>query len=117
MGKRKIKHVKEFTVKRSKWWRGKGEDKSSLRKPGGKQCCLGFYARACGMKAKDIKNVRLISSIKENQVKFELLSAFGVHDEFDLAQINDDEFYDDITREQKLINRFVKHGITVTFED
>lgn len=49
--------VKEFTVIRSKWARGRGE--GLLLNPEGQRCCLGFLGSACGYEDGAIKNVAL----------------------------------------------------------
>lgn len=44
-----IKDIKSFTIDRSKWVRGgKGGEACMLNKQGN-MCCLGFYAKACGL--------------------------------------------------------------------
>jgi len=43
----------KLIIKRKRWLRGK-PDNSALRNADGKQCCLGFLARACGATTKDI---------------------------------------------------------------
>ena len=47
--------VKSFTVNRRSWLRGTGE--GMLLDDQNKKCCLGFYARECGLSAKDIRGL------------------------------------------------------------
>jgi len=45
----------KLIIKRKRWLRGQ-PDNSALRNADGKQCCLGFLARACGASTKDVLN-------------------------------------------------------------
>lgn len=63
--KKKYTHV---TIDRKKWFRGDGGLKSSLRLPGGKQCCLGFACRALGLKAKQILNRGMPSDVDYSEI-------------------------------------------------
>src|SRR5271168_758361 len=55
--KKVVKDVKKFTVVRKDWYRGKGSDKSCLANTADRLCCLGFYAEACGLDRKTIRNL------------------------------------------------------------
>ena len=60
-----IKIPKQFTVYRSRWFRGKGDMYSRLlRKRDKKMCCVGFLAEACGFAPKDIEDRPTLAEIK-----------------------------------------------------
>ena len=48
--------LKEFTIKRSEWARGKGGKDTQLLGVDGMKCCLGFFALACGVEEDAIHN-------------------------------------------------------------
>lgn len=50
-----IRKPKEFTIDRRKWLRGKGKEFSKLLRSNGEMCCVGFYAKACGLSDNAIK--------------------------------------------------------------
>jgi|SRR5580698_3376967 hypothetical protein len=60
--KKIVEDVKEFVVKRKTWYRGKGSENSCLLNDAGRMCCLGFYAEACGL---DRKTIRDLSSPRD----------------------------------------------------
>lgn len=61
--KKVVKDVKSFVVDRSKWLRGEGFDDSCLLTTGNRMCCLGFYAEACGLDRKTIRNIQSPSGV------------------------------------------------------
>lgn len=127
--------VKKFTVKRKRWLRGKGSDESRLLTNSNKMCCLGFYARACGLSTKQIKdqsspeNAAFIytysdddyyaSPEKDKVWKTKLINKYGRDTATcsSLMETNDDEDMKDSVREKKIKSLFKKLGITVKFED
>jgi hypothetical protein len=38
-----------YTVSRKTWYRGKTDEDSSLLRPDGQRCCIGFVAEQCGV--------------------------------------------------------------------
>ena len=55
--KKIVGDVKSFIVKRKNWCRGKGSHSSCLANNANNLCCLGFYAEACGLNRKIIRNI------------------------------------------------------------
>lgn len=121
MKKKTLKDVPKFTVKRKKWFRGKGSWNSNLLNSSGNMCCLGFYALACGFEKSDIIDkldptniIRHIDCIW----KTKLLDKFGNSAAcYDLMSINDEGSISDKEREAKLKTLFKKMGVAVTFKD
>ena len=88
--------VRKFTIVRSLWFRGEGDDDSKLRRiKDGKQCCLGFYLEACGVKLESLDDIaspmELVSerSIKEvpKQARW-LLSPSSEDEKHDYAWVS-----------------------------
>lgn len=126
------KNVTEFTVLRKNWWRGKGTKSSALRKTNDKQCCLGFYCRATGVKAKDIVNVKLPENLLKNKgfridnpPPFKNLVEVNIYKGVNIWQgtalcneiaiTNDNPNIMEKTREKILIKLFKTAGISVKF--
>lgn len=129
----------KFTVKRSKWIRGRDTmgsyllraDAEKLGVDDGKMCCVGFLAKACGLKKRHINGCYYISQVdldlvpEENRpvVKWmysgrrseseygESVASKAVYDTND-----DDGIIDDAKREAELKKLFAKHGIEVEFK-
>lgn len=57
--------MKKLIITRSKWFRGKGSERSALLTRNGKMCCLGFLGLACGLQKKDMRNSGAPSEISE----------------------------------------------------
>jgi hypothetical protein len=56
--RRNDRKLLEVRISRKRWLRSCGQySDSALRLENGKQCCLGFLARACGYTVKDILNL------------------------------------------------------------
>lgn len=111
------KKVTEFVVDRAKW---KTEDlpnalfgNTALRNRQGMQCCLGFLARTCGYKVKDIISVGLPYMIDDTS-KF---AACGIDPRAidGAAEINDDNTLSRKEREARLKVFFAKRGIKIKF--
>ena len=122
--KRKIVHdVKEFTINRAKWGRGDSNEGYLLNDVSGKMCCLGFYAKACGLKNKDIIGVTDPASYQSyffeknsGTWKTKLLkSSRNTSTCNDLIIINDSMYITDEAREEKIIKKFARIGIKVKF--
>jgi hypothetical protein len=56
--KKIVKDIKSFVVNRKNWYRGKGMRHSRLLNNANNMCCLGFYALACGLDKKVIRNIQ-----------------------------------------------------------
>lgn len=116
----------EFTVKRSEWLRGEGNEKSKLLLPSdGKKCCLGFLALALGAKEEDISNMDAPVNASDVLWPEGLLSSKRLHSSLctELMDINDYcrlSFKTAITaseQEDVIIKRFSEINIKVTFID
>lgn len=113
--------VKEFTISRRRWRRGEGDMGNYLRDSSGKQCCLGFLARANGWSAGDIKwhgTLRGLSPLSDiDRDGWAAMDRCGLsaerHDR--LVAINDDSSIREAVREQMLTEEFARAGITVRF--
>ena len=88
-------------------------------------CCLGFYARACGFKKKDISNRCSPESLSEtldnkDSVWNSFLLSDTDNDSFECEQLmmaNDDEDYVDDYREERIKQLFKRQNIKVNFID
>ena len=141
--KKVVKDVKKFTVVRKDWYRGKGTDKSCLANSANKLCCLGFYAEACGLDRKTIRNLpspeeavratkgKHVNTIYDKSVtresgvvwETELTACYYRSDDdcntslcSDLMNINDDQELKEEEREKQLKEKFKEIGIKVIFE-
>ncbi len=123
---KKIKVVNEFTVKRSDWLRGGPGKSSYLRRiSDGKQCCLGFYTKACGFKDEEIEGVR--HPMQTRRCRWFGGNALGgLFDELELmntiARINDSTNPKgfpilEAEREERLARLFAEAGVKVNFVD
>lgn len=122
----KLAPVKEFTVTRAAWMRGKPKgvlyDKATDTR-----CCVGFFAHACGLDDElDLERTGKLSDATAgrrdwNEVPeagLELLHDLANKPEFDaLYTTNDNAEIDDTEREKKLTELFSTFGIAVRFED
>jgi hypothetical protein len=127
--------VKTFIVDRSKWYRGR--DNSCLLKPGNKMCCLGFYAEACGIDRKLLRDVSTPGDVSLLMSGEEDSNGKRVHQKSDMVwetklvhgkdkqnsktcdemmKVNDDTYTTDKVRETKLKALFKKIGIAVRFK-
>lgn len=123
--------VKKFTVNRKRWFRGKGDTKSALLTPSDKMCCLGFYARSCGLPKSQILNILSPMEVHfqtetddygvavgKNKNWHTKLVKNGVNTKTcqQLMVVNDNEELEDKKRESKIKALFKTIGITVKFE-
>lgn len=134
---KRYKDVKKFVVKRSKWFRGRGNTLSRLQTDN-QMCCLGFYAKECGLKKKNITDVvspgEIEYEIKDIWDTFLLARISNIYDSDpddpgltdiiidseianSLMEINDDVNISDEDREYKLKELFKEQGIKVKFVD
>lgn len=122
--KKEYKDVKTFTVKRSEWLRGFNIN-SCLLNEDGKMCCLGFYARACGLRKQDILDMsdpEQCTSVKNKKWNTFLIDDDDGSDDnsqycWELMEANDDKNLSDKKREKKLTSTFKKAGVKVEFVD
>ena len=108
--------TKKFTIDRKRWLRGEGSETSYLhRLSDGKQCCLGFYLEACGVKRVDIVGVgspvRLLY-IPDEAKWLEVNEGEGSRP---LVAANDALVLKASTRESRITNLFREHGVAVEF--
>lgn len=137
--------VTAFVIKRSEWLRGEGAINSYLlREEDGKRCCVGIYARACGVpddhlagqswpmspsQAKDCANTRIGWAEPKPWVLPEghwllerlhdLTEGFTNLSNINDARMDNTDFatFREDDRERLVAKVFARHGITVTFED
>ena len=128
---KEYKDVKKFVVKRSKWYRGEGDAESRLQTSKNKMCCLGFYAKECGLKKKDILDIgspgEVPYDIKNLWDTFLLESKTHFYTDEpsisdssianDMMEINDNEFITEKERELRLKELFKTQGIKLKFID
>jgi len=118
-----IHAVTEFTVERSKWYRGKGTSYTALQVTGGpavdhgKMCCVGFLGKSCGLDETTLKQNAILTYIPEvlSNDKLKAL-AQNIH-KSGIYEINDSNWLGPIERENQLIEEFDKLGIKLTFVD
>jgi hypothetical protein len=128
----KYKDVKKFIVKRSKWFRGQGDEQSRLQTTDNKMCCLGFYAKECGLKKKHLLDISTPSEILYDirtlwkSFLFDRKDIEFANDETwitdsnvanDLMEINDNKFITEKERERRLKDLFKAQGIKLKFID
>ena len=133
----------EFTVDRKNWFRGSRYDSSLLISPShaldcgvpeehiGKMCCLGFYAKACGVSEKALKNTNASSPQELSEAKARLPKQFKKllvdhkwHDldvnesklSLKLMSTNDSHKISNKTREARLKKLFKEINVTVKFK-
>lgn len=103
----------ELKIVRNRWLRGEGSEESYLlRRRDKKQCCVGFYALALGLKEEDIvghKVLRDIVSVPAAQ------NPIWPGEMARLYHDNDDENITDTAREAKIKDIFARHNVEVEF--
>lgn len=105
--------MKTFVVKRTRWLRGR---MSVLRDDRGRQCCLGFVGRQCGVKAKDLLHVLLPRDLADkNFINYPQLTRGMGWDDF--SDINDSEELSGKDREEQLKALALKAGFRFKFVD
>jgi hypothetical protein len=126
--KNKAGKVTAFNINRKVWGRGqRGGFLLNVKELADSvqinMCCLGIYARACGVGVKRLKNLAMPSSIsgkvpKSLGVFLEPNKHIGIEDTnlaSDLASYNDSSDLSDEVREQRIIEGFAEVGIKVRF--
>jgi hypothetical protein len=130
----------EFTIERSKWYRGQGSALSRLRLRNGMMCCVGFRCRAAGipeLSYTDKSTIRNLFTLypglsreqekslspeyfKDNSFFDESRSSGGKYVVTIIGEIyslNDSTGMSDEEREAKLKAEFAKLGDTAVFVD
>jgi len=73
-------------------------------------CCLGFYAKACGLKDEEILDVDYPTQVADWHPQTNRLQQ-------NIVCVNDDSCMGDSTRESELISIFAVLGIVIRFVD
>lgn len=115
----------EFTIERSRWYRGQGGHESALlRKEDSLRCCLGFYGEACGVPDYEMLDISTPFEVKNNvddefPIQMEwLIHKDGIENSQDclaLVHINDASHLPESEREAQITEIFARNGHTVTF--
>lgn len=128
---KEYKDVKVFTIVRRNWSRGKGSVHSCMLNNKGQRCCLGFYAKACGIPDAKMKDktdpVSMIMTSPFDSTADILWKTFliegsnGKEDCADLTRhiiaMNDETRVTSERREKKLTKFFKRVGIKLLFVD
>lgn len=106
--------MRKLEIDRKIWLRGEGCYASKLLRRGDKkQCCIGCYLSACGVSPDNLldRGEPYFGAIPDEA------DWLGMRDEnaLPLFKLNDDEKIDDVFREEKIRDEFIKHGVEVTF--
>lgn len=114
-----MKIIKQFTIDRKKWARGR-EKVNKLLKNDGTMCCLGFYAKACGLNDEQILHTGaphqlLVPLPRQMAWLVDEANCDATTDASDLIFANDSMLRDG-PRERKIIKIFAQKGIEVTFK-
>lgn len=105
----------KLTIDRTKWLRGAGcEPSRLLRKEDGKMCCLGFYAKACGLTDDDIVGQPNPSGVNR-ALPDEMLWLFGQQNNSDECLRLMEENDSSEVSESKISEIFAKNGVEVEF--
>jgi hypothetical protein len=117
----------DLIIKRARWLRGSpGETRFSfLRHPDNdKQCCLGFYARQCGIATKAIRGIATPDNIwgddeRRKVQRLFLADTISSLNEItdDLMAVNDDSNITAKKRESQIRKLFRKLKVRVRFID
>jgi hypothetical protein len=113
---------KTFTVQRSKWLRGEGEDASMLLRNDGKMCCLGQVCQQLGFSNEQMLTQENPSHLKSQIEGLTEACTYreGVTDSYhcrEMMQVNDDTLSEDKDREQALCDLATEAGFSLQFID
>lgn len=123
-----MKRSTEFTVSRATWLRGNASD-SMLLDGRGRMCCMGFYARSCGLPDIDLlESMRIRDALGQEQKgaleELERDVVFGGKSRYspidvdeNVYAVNDASYMSDADREAALTTLLAERGITVHFVD
>lgn len=111
--------IKAFTIDRSRWLNGHSNkvwsETSTLCSYTDKQCCMGFYAEACGVPRERLKGCGALAQLFDSErakIHEELSSQLA----YDFYATNDAKNMSRDKREQVLTKRFKdKLGVKVKF--
>ncbi len=119
----------KLVINRSMWLRGASDGVSSLlRRSDNKMCCLGFYAKACGMSDGNIASYSTPDDLPSPlRAHFKSISPWTFKNEgacnsiatLDLIDANDSTSYGltEHCREDRIAKIFADHGVEVEFVD
>lgn len=119
--------ITTFTIDRSKWLNGSISYDSAMRDTKGRMCCLGFYGKACGVKAKAMTGIGYPHQLDATAVPDEmhwLIEEFGAFNTgrgrntphcTQLVGDNDSDLLAKREREARIKKGFKEAGITVKF--
>lgn len=128
--------IDKFIIDRSEWRCGgnfgHGKGDTALLNREGFKCCLGFFALSCGYSEDDIYELGEPSEIDYlsseefmfpdwfGSIKFDRdIECYTMKENNivkELINTNDDENIDNEEREKQIKEKFLQHGVTVTFE-
>ena len=116
------KALLDVIVSKKRWCRGLGCVRSALLcETSGKMCCIGFMARACGLKPKNIRGMAGLEDLPADaQNKSPLIKTAVENKEehlTDAYMINDSEALTDKERIKALKPIGRKLGVNFTFAD
>ncbi len=104
--------VDKFTINRKSWLHGQ-DSFAMLDK--NKMCCLGFYAKACGLQDKEIKYALSPQSVKASWKTKLLVDGKNSSSCADIIFVNDSAYFKDEQRERLLKKKFKTLGIILEF--
>lgn len=112
--------TRTIRISREKWLRGKGGYDSYLIRPrDGKQCCLGFYLKACGVAPGILKGKKTPKFLRRTDIPQE--AQWLIAGESNSAATNFLTGCNDSwrrlpnTQEELIAKEFRKHGVKVIF--
>ena len=106
----------KFTINRRTWYRGQGADHSALLKQDGTRCCVGFYARALGLKKADILCAPTLEDVNTGD-RADYCDLEGSNDLQDIYEINDTQDMTEKEREDQIKAIFEQHDVQVMFRN
>lgn len=114
---RKLKYPKTLRIDRKRWLVGATATpdwQASALLLGRRMCCLGFYARACGMQAADLDHWANLSDLGEDFPRL-ARPASNTRLAKRLMAANDNPWLSFREREKRIAAGFAKLGVTVIF--
>lgn len=119
---KKKKVVRSFVVNRRRWKRGDAAGlAAALLSDSGQMCCLGFLARECGLKPRQILNASDISSIVDEEAREGVYDALpakfrDLEEKIVCANDSSDPDHRGRLRETILKGLFARAGIEISFK-
>lgn len=115
----------KLIIDRQKWYRGNTDGSKLLRSNDGKMCCLGFYARECGLSEEQIADKGNPASVDASAMEWGsgswlFQSADDDHGILSadcnlLIRTNDCPAESEALREADIQAIFARHGVEVEF--